>query len=88
MAVGHLDQALLGVADYEPPAEGAGGDRPPEPDEDVEGILDVLELEREASTVRLQPGRRQQVAGASTEHVFGRLLDLLKDSLDALRVAR
>ena len=45
VAVGHLDQALLGVAHHKPPTQGTGRDRPPKADEHVERMLHVLELE-------------------------------------------
>ena len=86
MPVGHLDQALLGVPDHEPPAERTRGDRAPEPDDHVECVLDVLELEREARR-RAQAALGQDFARADAEDVLGRFLDLLQNSLDALRVA-
>ena len=85
VAIGHVDQPLLGLAHHEPASERPRSDRPSEPDDHVEPVLGVLELEREGRG-HMQPGGGQDIARPRPEHVFGGLLDLFENSLDAGRI--
>ena len=76
MPVGHIDQALLGVPHHQPATERAGSDRPSEPHDHVQRVLDVLELEREA--------RRGAQAGGSNSRRVGHISD---SPMNSLRVA-